>query len=205
MPLETLELDAVQQPSLNNDALSRTVWMEEMAELLLSAMSSQWRIGDLARRTPAEASREEVKELLEEAAARTGYDVNTIRDMRTVSERITPELRKPNLSWYGHKEISKLSVSANGKVSEVESIALRSEFLERFAAAGVMEIRSAVREKMNKRVASGDTETVSFRLTSTEYSRLESIVQVHPIHDSVEGLVQALVREFIQSNSGGHQ
>ncbi len=204
--METLELDAVQQqPSLNNDALSRSVWLEAMAELLLSAMSSQWRIGDLALRTPAEASREEVKELLEEAAARTGYDVNTIRDMRTVSARIPPELRKPSLSWYGHKEISKLSVSANGKANEERSMALRSEFLERFADAGVIEVRSAVREKMNKRVPSGDAETVSFRLTSTEYSRLESIVQCHPIHTSAAELVQELVRDFIRSSSEASQ
>jgi hypothetical protein len=195
------ELDTKQQ-SLNNDQFSRSVWLQQMTELLLSAMSSQWNIGDLALRTPAEASREEVKELLEEAATKTGYDVNTIRDMRTVSERIPPELRKPNLSWYGHKEISKL----HSKVSEAESLALRAEFLDKCVDAGVIEIRTAVRDKMNKKpITSEETETVSFKLTRAECASLKSIAQAHPIHESVADLVRELVRDFIRSSSGPNQ
>jgi hypothetical protein len=198
--METLELEVVQQPSLNNDALSHSVWLAEMTDLLLSAMSCQWKIGDLALRTPAEAGPDEVRELLEEAATKTGYDVNTIRDMRTVSQRIPPEMRLPGLSWYAHKEISKLSVSADGRVSEDKSRALRTEFLTKFADAGVMEIRTAVRTKMNRKPPSDDTESVSFKLTNVEYAHLKSLVESHPVHDSVEALVQELVRGFIRTS-----
>src|SRR6266513_928706 len=93
-----------QNASLRNDAFSRSAWLEEGVPLLLSSMSSQLRIGDWALRTPAEASRDEVRELLEEAAARTGFEVGVISAYRTVAERIPPELRKPGLSWYAYKD-----------------------------------------------------------------------------------------------------
>jgi hypothetical protein len=192
------------RPSLHNDAFSRPAWLEEGIPLLLSAMTSQLRIGDWALRTPAEASRDEVRELLEEAAARTGYEVEVISAYRTVAERIPPELRKPGLSWYAYKDISKLSVSENGTVSEEKSRALRTEFIEKFAAdpaARIVDIRSAVREKMNKKSVSADeTESVSFKLTKAEYASLKDVVQAHPIHDSIPNFVQELVRKFLVSS-----
>src|SRR5258708_12737772 len=104
-----------------------------MSELLLSATGCQWKIGDCALRTPAEASRDEVRELLEEAAARSGYDVNTIRDLRTVAERIPPELRNRGLSFCQYKEISKLSVSDGGRVGEHNPLPFRPQFIEKFS------------------------------------------------------------------------
>ena len=190
----------VQEVSLRNDAFSRSVWLEEGVPLLLSSMTSQLRIGDWALRTPAEASRDEVRELLEEAAARTGFEVEVISAYRTVAQRIPPELRKPGLSWYAYKNISKLSVSENGKVSEEKSLALRSEFIEKFAVdpnATVVDIRSAVRARMNKSVATDETETVSFKLARAEYAKLKSIVEAHPIHDSIPDFVRDLVRNCI--------
>ena len=188
--------------SLNNDKSSRSVWLDEGTKLLLSAMSTRWDIGDWALRTPAEASRDEVRELLEEAAARTGYEVNSIRDLRTVAERIPPPLRNRNVSWYAHKEISKLVAKReDGKQDEDESLALRSEFINKFAEsakAGVLEIRSAVRAKMGTDAGeSGESETVSFKLTTEEHSRLSAIVEADPVHETVPDLVQELVRKFI--------
>jgi hypothetical protein len=201
--METLLQEEIKQPSLNNDG-SRLAWLEEGILLLRSGMSSQGDIGDWALRTPAEASRDEVRELLEEAADLTGYDVNTIRDLRTVAERIPPELRKGGLSWYGYKEISKLSVSGSGKVSEEKSLALRSEFIEKFVAqpeVGILAIRSAVRTRMGKSSGTQDMETVSFKLTRAEYARLSAIVEADPIHEKVHDLLQELVRNFITSKA----
>ncbi len=193
------------KPSLRNDAFSRAAWLEEMSELLLSATGCQWKIGDCALRTPAEASRDEIRELLEEAAARSGYDVNTIRDLRTVAERIPPALRNRGLSFCQYKEISKLSVSDGGRDSEEKSLALRSEFIEKFAAdpnATVVDIRSAVRAKMNKSsVATQEMQTVSFKLTNDEFATLKSVVEAHPIHDSIADFVQELVRNFLTSEA----
>ena len=190
------------KPSLHNDSWCRSAWLDEMSGLLCSAMKNQWAIGDLALRTPPEASRDEVRELLEEAAARAGYEVNSIRDLRTVAERIPPELRNPSLSWYAHKEISKLSVSAGGKVNEDNSIALRREFIEKFAAgpARVLDIRSAVRARMGREDSNGDLETVSFKLTTEEHSHLCNIVEAHPVHESVSDFVQELVRNFLATS-----
>ncbi len=198
--IETLVREEMKQPSLSNDG-SRSAWLDEGIPLLLSAISSQWDIGDWALRTPAEASRDEVRELLEEAARESGYDVNSIRDLRTVAERIPPELRKRGLSWCGYKEVSKLFVRENGKVSAEKSLALRSEFIDKFAAlpdAGILEIRSAVRTKMGKgHPAAQDMETVSFKLTTAEFARLSAIVETDPLHESVTDLVQELVRNFL--------
>jgi uncharacterized membrane protein len=181
------------QSSLYNDAFNRAAWLEEGTELLLSAMSSQWTIGDWALRIPAEASRDEVRELLEEAGQKTGYDVNTLRDLRTVAERIPPTLRKPSLSWYAHKEISKLSASDAGKASEEKSLALRSEFLEKFAAdpeAKVLAVRSAVRAQMNKPSSRQETVTISFKLSKCDYVKLEQIAKTN---DSVADFVYQIV------------
>ena len=134
--MDTLTQQETTKPSLHNDRWCRSAWLDEMSELLCSAMKNQWTIGDLALRTPPEASRDEVRELLEEAAARAGYEVNSIRDLRTVAERIPPELRNRKLSWYAHKDISKLNVLENGTVSEEKSLALRAEFIERFSLYG---------------------------------------------------------------------
>src|SRR6266700_2609199 len=100
------------QSSLRND-FSRAAWLEEGIPMLRAAMHSQLQIGDWALRTPAEASRAEVKELLEEAAIQAGCEVGVISAYRTVAERVPAELRRPGLSWYAYKEISKLSVSQN--------------------------------------------------------------------------------------------
>jgi hypothetical protein len=200
---ENMRKEAVEQPrqSLRNDAFSRAGWLEEGVPLLLSAMQRQLDIGDWALKTPAEASREEIKELLEEAAARTGYDVNVISAYRTVAKRIPPQLRRPGLSWYAYKEISKLAVSDD----EDKSLALRSEFVERFASdsdATIVDVRSAVRERMNKKnVADEEMQTVSFKLTNSEFASLKSLVETHPIHESIQDFVQDLVRNFLVSES----
>ena len=197
--MQALVQEEIKQPSLNNDG-SRLAWLEEGILLLRSAMISQWDIGDWALRTPAEASRNEVRELLEEAASRSGYDVNTIRDLRTVAGRIPADLRNPEISWYGHKEISKLSVKENGKVSEEKSLALRSKFIDEFATnpeAGILTIRSAVRTRMGKNSGTQDMETVSFKLTIAEHTRLSAIVEADAIHESVPDFVQELVRKFL--------
>jgi hypothetical protein len=197
--METLVQEEIKAPSLNNDG-SRSAWLKRGIPLLLSAMSSQWDIGDWALQTPAEASRDEVRELLEEAAASTGYDVNTIRDLRTVAERIPPELRTRGISWYGHKEISKLSVSEGGKVSEEKPLALRAQFIDEFAAqpeVRILDIRSAVRSRMGKSSGGPDTETVSFKLTTAEFACLSAVVKADPVHESVPEFVQELVRNFL--------
>lgn len=181
------------KPSLRNDAFSRSAWLENMRQLLLSAEDVQWKIGDEALRIPAEASRDEVRELLEEAAAKTKYDVNSIRDLRTVAERIPPELRNRGcLSFSQYKDIAKL-----------KSPARRAEFIEKFAAqpeANVLDVRSAVRAvQPSKCVATKETQTVSFKLTTDEYASLKSLVDAHPIHDSIPDFVQELVRNFLLS------
>lgn len=189
--------------------LSRAVWLEMGERLLHSAMTSNWDIGDWALLTPAEASRNEVRELLDEAAARTGYAVNTIRDLRTVAERIPPALRNRGLSWYGYKEISKLAVREDCPDVKEKSIALRSEFIDDCAAQpkmGVLEIRSAVRAKMGKgKSESDETETVSFKLTAAEFASLSAIVDSDPIHETVSGFVQELVRNLIVIRTGARQ
>jgi hypothetical protein len=163
-------------------------------------MSSQWDIGDWALRTPPEASRDEIRELLEEAAAESGYDVNSIRDLRTVAERIPPPLRNPNLSWYAHKEISKLLVREEGKADEEKSLALRTEFVERFASqleSRVLPIRAAVRAQMGKGGGSNELVTVSFKLAASEHARLAAIVEADPIHETVSDFVLSLVRKCL--------
>jgi hypothetical protein len=164
-------------------------------------MSSRWDIGDWALRTPPEASRDEIRELLEEAAAKTGYEVNSIRDLRTVAERIPPPLRNPRLSWYAHKEIARLQVSEN----EEQSIALRAEFVDRFAREpkAVLDIRSAVRSRMGKASSTEHMVSVSFKLTTVEFSDLKTIVDSDPVHESVSDLLQAHVRDFIAGQKEG--
>jgi hypothetical protein len=185
--------------SLHNDQWSRSGWLEEGTTLLLSAMSSRWDIGDWALRTPPEASREEIKELLEEAAARSGYGVNSIRDLRTVAERIPLPLRNRRLSWYAYKEIARLIVSG----SEEQSVALRTEFVDEFAArpeAKILDVRSAVRKRMGKgAVEPEDMVNVSFKLTTAEHSDLRRTVEADPVHETVSDFLQAHVREFIAS------
>jgi hypothetical protein len=197
--------EEIKNPPLYRGGLSRAVWLEEGIPLLLSAMTSNWDIGDWALRTPPEASRDEVRELLEEAATRTGYQVNSIRDLRTVAGRIPPPLRNRGLSWYGYKEISKLAVRENGENNEEKSLALRSEFIDKFVAqpgVGILGIRSAVRTRMGKGTARSDeTQTVSFKLTTAEYTCLSAIVEAHPTHDSVPDFLQELVRNFLASEA----
>lgn len=193
-------LSTSSQSSLRND-FSRAAWLEEGVPMLRAAMDSQLQIGDWALRTPAEASRAEVKELLEDAAAQANCEASVISAYRTVAERVPPALRKPGLSWYAYKEISKLSVKQNDKVSEEQSLALRAEFIEHFAAqpdATVLAIRAAVRAKMSKQsVAAQETETVSFKLTTAELASLKALVEAHPVHESIPNFVQELVRNFI--------
>jgi hypothetical protein len=199
--MQTLVDEEIKKPSFHNDGSSRSAWFEEGIPLLLSSMTCRWEIGDWALRTPAEASRAEVKELLEEAAARTGYEVNSLRDLRTVAERIPPELRKQGLSWYGHKAISRLIVSDNGRVNEDKSLALRADFIEKFASepdAIVDDIRSAVRTRMGKSAGQGKMQTVSFKLTAEDYARLKSIVEADPTHETVSNIVQEIVLDFIR-------
>lgn len=188
------------QSSLRND-FSRAAWLEEGVPILRAAMDSQLQIGDWALRTPAEASRAEVKELLEAAAAQANCDVSVISAYRTVAQRVPPALRKPGVSYYAYKWISKLSVKQNGKVSDEQSLALRSEFIEQFAAqpnARVVDIQAAVRAKMSKQsVAAQATETVSFKLTALEFASLKALVEAHPVHESIPNFVQELVRNFI--------
>ncbi|HKW34427.1 MAG TPA: hypothetical protein VJN92_15560 [Candidatus Acidoferrum sp.] len=187
--------------SLHNDGFCRTAWLNEMYVLLRDEATCQWRIGDCALRTPAEASKDEVRELLEEAAKQSGYDVNTIRELRTVAERIPQELRERGLSFCQYKEIGKLTVIENGKENKEKALELRAEFVERFAAnenATVVSIRDAVRKRMGKKnVAAQETQTVSFKLTSAEFARLKELVDAHAVHASVEDFVQELVRRFL--------
>jgi hypothetical protein len=193
---------STQKPSLRNDVFSRAAWLEEGIPLLLASMNNKLEIGDWALRTPAEASQDEVRELLEEAASRTGFEVGCISAYRTVAKRIPHELRRRGLSWYAYKEISKLNVSENGSVNEEKSLALRSEFIEKFAALpnakAKTDIRSAVRHRMNKKsIADEEMQTVSFKLTNAEFASLKSIVVAHPTHDSISDFVQELVRNCI--------
>jgi hypothetical protein len=198
-------IQEIKNPQSNRGGLSRAVWLEMGIPLLLSAMTSNWDIGDWALLTPPEASSDEVRELLEEAATRTGYQVNSIRDLRTVAGRIPPTLRNRGLSWYGYKEISKLVVRENGENSEEKTLALRSEFIDKFAAqpeVGVLEIRSAVRTRMGKSTAGSDEmQTVSFKLTTAEYTRLDALVEADPIHETVPDFVQELVRKVLASKA----
>lgn len=190
----------IRKSSLRNDAFDREAWLEEIGTLIKSALEKQWEIGDCALRIPSEASRDEVKDLLEEAALRTGYDANTIRDLRTVAERIPERLRNRRLSFSHHKAISKLVVVENGRADEEKSLALRDEFIQKFASdpkATVGSVREAVAVRMNKTAPSQETVSVSFRLPSAEYETLESIVEDDPVHDSVSDFVRALVRNRI--------
>ena len=194
--LNTVEIKS----SLRNDGFCRAAWLNEMCMLLSDGEACQWRIGDCALRIPAEASRDEIRELLEEAATQSGYDVNTIRELRTVAERIPQELRGRGLSFCQYKEIGKLSVIENGKENEEKTLALRAEFIEGFAAdekATVASIREAVRERMNKKVATQEMQTVSFKLAKAEFDTLKAIVEAHPTHESIADFVQELVRNFI--------
>jgi hypothetical protein len=187
-------------------SFSRAAWLEAGDRLLLSVMASNWEIGDWALQTPHEATRDEVRELLEEAAARTGYQISSIRDLRTVAGRIPPLFRDPSLSWYGHKEISKLFVRENGETNEDKSIALRTEFIEKFAMepqVGVLAIREAVRAKMGTATKPQETQTVSFKLTRDEFGRLKAVVDADPTHETVSNIIQELVLNFIREREAG--
>jgi len=180
---------------------SRAAWLERGDVLLQDAMASDWQIGDWALATPVEASLAEIRELLEEAAARTGYELKTIRAKRRVAERIPLELRGRPISFYGYNEIAQLTVRGeNGKADEDKTLALRAELVEKFAAepnATVVAIRDAVHVKMGL-PAAPEMKSVSFRLTAEDFARLTAIVEADPTHETASNLVCELVLNFIR-------
>jgi hypothetical protein len=179
---------------------SRQAWLARGDVLLQDAMASDWQIGDWALATPAEASLAEVRELLEEAAARTGYELKTIRAKRRVAERIPLELRGRPISFYGYNEIAQLTVrGANGKTDEDKTLALRADFVEKFAAepnATVLAIRDAIRAKMGLPTTS-EMKNVTFKLTAEDFARLTAVVEADPTHETASNLVCELVLKFI--------
>ncbi len=191
----------VTKSALPSGTFSRAAWLERGDALLQDAMASDWQIGDWALATPAEASLAEIRELLEEAATRTGYELKTIRAKRRVAERIPLELRGRPISFYGYNEIAQLTIRGeNGKADEDKTLALRAELVEKFAAepnAPVLAIRAAVRSKMGAPAAPEMT-TVSIKLTAEEYARLTAIVEADPTHETASILVCELVLKFIR-------
>jgi hypothetical protein len=199
--METLVQEEIKKvPDVRH--FSRAAWLQRGDVLLQDAMASDWQIGDWALATPAEASLAEVRELLEEAAARTGYESKTIRAKRRVAERIPLELRGRPISFYCYNEIAQLTVRGeNGKTDEDKSLALRAEFVDKFAAeptATVVAIRDAVRQKMGTKPAA-EMKTVSFKLTAEDFARLQAAVADDPEHETLTNYVCALVLNALKA------
>jgi hypothetical protein len=203
--METLVIEDTK--SAIKSHFSRAEWLQQGDALLRDAMAGDWNIGDWAASTPAEYSLAEVREILEEAATRTGYDLNTLRQKRRVSERIPPELRERgvNLPWYGFAQISKLAVHGENGEDEDATLALRAEFVDKFAAqpdARVEDIKVAVRAKLGKSAAS-EMKTVSFKLTAEDFARLEAAVADDPEHEDLKNYVCALVLNALKAYEAG--